>query len=423
MLKSIVQFLFLILCCTTLSAQTVRQVKITGCQKTKTSHLERFLCVHEGEPLDSTNIQQDEQILRNLNLFSEVTPIVHDTLEGCVVEYQLKEQITRLPIANIGAAGGNFILQLGLIDYNFMGNGSVASAYYRYYDRHTFHAFLRTPYIKKSKWGYSVNLLKQSTLEPIKFFDTEDMVEDVRYKYDLYSLELLARYEFAFRNYIEFGSAALYEKYAPENPDEVISPQAISINTPKFLSKVLHTFERVNYFNEYRDGFSNIACFEVTTAPELGDNIFWKFQNTTAYYKRIGKGGNLAFRLNIGISDNDFTPFPAFVLDNYLNVRGIGDRVLRGSKEVSFNAEYRQMIFEHKIGAIQIVPFVDIGALALSGRAFDTITQQRNQGIFGGLGLRVSVRRFANTILRLDLSTDLRNTENRGFGFGLGQYF
>jgi len=415
--KNIFQCFIFLFFITNINAQTVREVKIVGYKKTKTAYLERFLCVYEGEELDSTKLRQDEQILRNLDLFSEVKPVISDTLGGCIVEYRLKERTTLIPIGKFGGADGVLTLQLGFIDYNFRGNGSIASAYYQYYDRHTFHAFIKTPYIKKTRWGYSVSILKQSTLEPVKFPE-----QDLRYKYDLYSLELLARYEFSFRNFIEFGIVPLYEKYSPENPDEVISEQAISIDTPKFLGKVLHTFERVNYFNEYRDGFFNFAFFEVSSAPEVDDNVFWKFQNTTAYFKRIRKRGNLALRLNIGISDNDYTPFPAFVLDNYINVRGAGDRVLRGSRELSFNAEYRHTVFERKIGAIQVVPFLDFAALSLSGQSFETIWQQKNQALFAGLGLRISIRQFSNTIIRLDISKDLRNTKN-GFGFGIGQYF
>ncbi len=408
-------FLFIL---TNINAQTVQEVRIVGCKKTKTDHLGRFLCVHPGEQLDSTRLKRDEQVLRNLDLFSTIIPTVRDTTDGCIIEYHLKERTTRIPIGNVGAAGGTIIAQVGIIDYNFMGNGSVASAYYRYYDRHTFHAFIRTPYIKKSRWGYSVNLLKQSTLEPVKFPE-----QDLRYLYDLYSAEFLARYEFKFNNFLEFGINPLYEKYSPQILEDVVSPRAISVDTPKFLAKVLHTFNRVNFFNEYRDGFSNFACFEVSTAPEVDDNAFWKFQNSTSYFRRIRKRGNLALRLNIGVSDNDYTPFPSFVLDNYINVRGAGDRVLRGSRELSFNAEYRQMVFERKIGAIQLVPFLDFGALALSGEDFDTIWRHENQALFGGMGLRVSIRQFSNMILRLDLSADLRNEGEYGFGFGLGQYF
>jgi len=418
MLKSIIQSLIFLFILTNINAQTVHKVSIVGCKKTKTDYLERFLCVHPGDELDSARVQQDEQILRNLDLFSHIEPMVLDTAGGYVVEYQLKERTTRIPIGKVGGADGIITLQLGIIDYNFMGNGSVASAYYRYYDRHTFHAYIRTPYIKKSRWGYSASLLKQSTLEPIKFPE-----QDLRYLYDLYALELLARYEFKFNNYLEFGVTPLYEKYAPQKPEEVISERAISVDTPKFLAKVLHTFKRVNFFNEYRDGFSNFACFEVSSAPEVDDNAFWKFQNTTAYFKRIRKRGNLALRLNIGISDNDYTPFPTFVLDNYINVRGVGDRVLRGSRELSANLEYRQTVFERRIGAIQLVPFLDFGALGLSGEPLESIWQKENQALFAGMGLRVSVRQFSNMIIRLDFSADLRNGGEYGFGFGLGQYF
>ncbi len=419
MIKVIFQCFVFLFILTNINAQTVREVRIKGCKKTKTSHLERFLRVHAGEELDSISMEQDKQVLRNLDLFSTIESVVRDTTDGYVLEYHLKERTTLIPIGNVGAADGTIIAQLGIIDYNFMGNGSVASAYYRYYDRHTFHAYIKTPFIKKTPWGYSVNLLKQSTLEPVRFAG-----QNIRYLYDLYSAELLLKYTFKFNNFLEFGINPLYEKYAPETPStDIVLPRIVSVNTPKFMAKVAHTFNRVNFFNEYRDGFSNFVRFELSTAPEVDDNTFWKFQNSTAYYKRIRKRGNLAMRLNIGIADNDYTPFPSFVLDNYVNVRGAGDRVLRGSHELSINAEYRHMILERKIGALQLVPFLDFGALSLSGEAFDTIWQAENQALFGGMGLRVSVRQFSNMIFRLDLSADLRNQGEYSFGFGLGQYF
>ncbi len=401
-----------------MQAQTIQRVSIKGCKKTKMGHLQRFLCVKPGQELDTIRLKQDEQILRNLDIFSAVTPSIRDTVGGCIVEYELKERVTLLPIGKLGGTEDGIILQLGLIDYNFMGNGTTASAYYRYYDRHTFHAYMKTPYLKQSKWGLSGSILKQSTLEPIKFD-----IQDLRYKYDLWAFEALTRYEFAFRNFIEFGGAYLFEKYKPEMPEEVISPQAISLNAHKFLLKTLHTYERVNYFNEYRDGISNVVCFETVTSPETDGPLFWKLKNTSSYYKRTGKRGNLALRLNLGIAANAYTPFPPFVLDNYINVRGVGDRVLRGSREVSLNAEYRYTVFEHKIGAIQLVPFIDFGALGLSGQPLSSITEKENQAIFSGLGLRISARQFYNMIVRVDVSTNLKNTENIGLGFGIGQFF
>jgi len=129
MLKSIIQSLILLFIITNINAQTVREVRFVGCKKTKTDHLERFLCVHPGDELDSIRVQQDEQILRNLDLFSHIESMVLDTAGGCLVEYRLKERTTRIPIGKVGGADGIITLQLGIIDYNFMGNGSVASAY------------------------------------------------------------------------------------------------------------------------------------------------------------------------------------------------------------------------------------------------------------------------------------------------------
>ena len=75
--------------------------------------------------------------------------------------------------------------------------------------------------------------------------------------------------------------------------------------------------------------------------------MFYALENETTYFKRIGNHGNWASRLQLSISRNFETPFPAFVIDNNLNIRGIGNRVQRGSALAAWSTEYRHTLLEH----------------------------------------------------------------------------
>ena len=78
------------------------------------------------------------------------------------------------------------------------------------------------------------------------------------------------------------------------------------------------------------------------------EHLFFAFENETTYFKRVYSKGNWAKRLKLGISRNINTPFPAFVINNNLNVRGIGNRVQRGSALLSLSTEYRHSILERR---------------------------------------------------------------------------
>jgi len=153
-------------------------------------------------------------------------------------------------------------------------------------------------------------------------------------------------------------------------------------------------------------------------------DVFNILINDTKYFKRVGKKGNFATRLRLGLSTNSESPFSPFVLDNNINIRGVGNRVDRGTAAVILNTEYRQTVFDKGKFASQLVGFTDAGSWRNPGGTLNDITSSENIQHFAGLGTRLIYKKAFNTSLRIDYSWNLKGpSQQEGFVIGFGQYF
>ena len=141
------------------------------------------------------------------------------------------------------------------------------------------------------------------------------------------------------------------------------------------------------------------------------------------YYKRHGKRGNPAIRVRAGVSSNGDSPFVPFVLDSYLNVRGSGNRVARGTSEFTVNLEYRHTLIDRQKWALQSVVFIDNSSWRPAGAPLKDMFRKENTVSFGGGGARFYLQRIYNFILRLDYGVSLNDPSTNGFVLGVGQYF
>ena len=81
-------------------------ISFEGLKKTKVDFLERFIETEVGDELDSLQLEEDVQALKNLNLFYDVSVSHKDKVEGKEVTYHLKEVLTLLPIFGFGGIQG-----------------------------------------------------------------------------------------------------------------------------------------------------------------------------------------------------------------------------------------------------------------------------------------------------------------------------
>jgi outer membrane protein assembly factor BamA len=414
----ILVFLILFVICPLFSQTKIAKIYLSGLEKTKESYLHYFIQSAENTPFDSLKLLNDVQRLLNLRLFKDVTFTVTESKSGKIIEIHCSELFTLIPIVNFGGVTGNFWFQVGGMDYNLLGRGHTLGGYYRYYDRHSFVIFAKAPYLFDNHWGLSLDLARFSTIEPAYLSEAI-----VPYKVDRWNFTTYIIYNFSFYNNIEFGGGYLYESYEKNEIDngEFIPGPAFR-DFDKFLVKFLMRNDYINYNYQYIRGFSNELYLEGITTTNNND-LFWKILNISKIFFRLGDEGNLAFRLRLGVSTNKDSPFVPFVLDNYINVRGSGNRVSRGTAEMTTNYEYRHTLLEQYLGAVQGVVFMDMSAWRPAAGSFSEMFEDKNNVTFGGLGLRFYLRRINNFIIRIDYGISVTGNKGRGIVFGAGQYF
>jgi hypothetical protein len=356
--------------------------------------------------------------LQNLQLFKEVTFTITDSTSGKIIDFYCPELFTLLPIVNFGGVTDNFWFQIGGMDYHWLGLGHTLGGYYRYYDRHSFAIYLKAPYLFNNRWGLSVDIAKFSTIEPAYF---SEGVAD--YNVDRWNFTSSAIYNFSLNNSIELGGGYLYERYDKnESHSGKFAPGPDMRDFSKFLAKLLLRNIYIDYDYQYMKGYANELNLEnITTAGE--NDLFWKILNIFKIYFRPGAESNLAFRLRLGVSTNKDSPFVPFVLDNYINVRGSGNRVSRGTAELTINSEYRHTLLEQYWGAVQGVIFMDMSAWRPAAGSFSEMFKDKNNVTFSGLGFRFYLKKFNNFIFRFDYGISVTGNKGRGLVFGAGQYF
>jgi outer membrane protein assembly factor BamA len=401
-----------------LGQSIITQVEFAGISKTQEHYLRYFIQSKENTELDSSTVQKDVQSLYNLLIFSKVTYSISETDTGKILIFNCTELYTLLPIVNFGGVTNNFWFQVGAMDFHWLGLGHTLGGYYRYYDRHSMTVYLKAPYLFKQKWGLSFDIGKFSTIEPAYFSEGE-----ADYNVDHWNFLGHAIYNYNINSRVEFGGGYLYELY---DKNKILSgkfaPGPDQRDYHKVLVKFVLLHNTVDYYYQYLNGFSNELNLEnVTTLGEY--DLFWKILNISKLFIRTGKQGNLAFRLRVGISTNKDSPFVPFVLDNYINVRGSGNRSSRGTAEFTINAEYRHTIFEHELGAVQGVVFSDMSAWRPAAGKFSQMFTDDFNVTFAGIGVRFYFKKIYNFILRFDFGKSVTGNKGDGFVFGAGQYF
>ncbi|MEP0985464.1 hypothetical protein [Ekhidna sp.] len=397
-------------------SQVIQEIKFEGLVNTKSDYLQQFLAIKAGDQLDSVLLSITKQRLTNLEMFSDVKFKVEERQSNYLVVFECTELFTLLPIFSFGGIEENFWIQIGATEVNLGGRGNKLVAYYQYYDRNSFATHLKFDRINQSLWGLSINLIKWSTLEPLFFSD-----QTVEYEYDNYTIGTDLIRHFNFTDRIEIGGAFFTENYLKFTEGE-FEGAPDEVTKHKILGKVTVVSNRVNYHFHYLNGIHNQLNMQTVQSLD-SDPPFYIVFNDVKRFWRSGEKGNFATRLRLGLSTNEVSPFAPFVLDSYLNIRGVGNRVDRGTGAIILNTEYRHTFQDKEKVAIQGVLFSDSGSWRNPGGKLSDFTDDENFVLFAGGGFRLIHKKIYNAILRVDYGFNLQEPSVNGFVLGIGQYF
>jgi len=411
--------LFLTSNLTAQSDPELRAIQFKGLTKTKLSFLEGIIQSRIGQTTSKVQIETDVQNLRNVSGIGNVTYDLDTLSNGLDLVFHVEEIQTLLPIVNFGTVTDNFWFQLGFVDINWEGKGQTFSVYYQNNDqRHSGQFYYRVPNFNNKSWGYTVSLSRWASREPLFFTE-----ETVLYDYDNNSITLTGLRQFGLQHSIEFGGTFFIEKYQKsENQDLQFSPGPASLTQNKFLTKLEYQSRKLDYHFFYLNGRSwRLTLQNVYNTDDK--SLFNSLQFQGKQFLRIGNNMNLAFRLRLAIATNNDSPFAPFVVDSQVNLRGVGNRIDRGTAQAVINIELRQTIFHVDKWAAQAVVFTDIGSWRNPGGQLEDILDVNEIREFVGGGVRIIYKKVYGAVLRIDYGMDVFNKDQRGWVLGLGQYF
>ncbi|MFT5821387.1 MAG: outer membrane protein insertion porin family [Crocinitomix sp.] len=399
--------------------QVLETITFEGATKTNVKYLTALIDCKVGEELDTTTLAKDLQTLKNLNLFFSVDHSVKIQAAGNAhLVFIIEEAVYLYPIISVSGFKDQFKFQAGANQINFLGKAQSIGFLYQYYDRHSLSLFYTAPKHSNGKTGHEVALAKYSTVEPLYFQDTASS-----FNFDNYSVSLGGFYWLGKKLRLGLGGMYMWEQYEQiDNVDIGYQDDLFSFN--KYQIRFKTDYEGINQHYEFRDGISASFFSEMIQTKDVPEASFFKATTRVKYFKRIGKRGNFGIQNQLGISTNNDSPFAPFVLDGFINVRGIGNRVERGTAEFVINAEYLHTVFNKKYFIAQVAAFSDYGALRAPGASIGSIFEEQKTNLYAGLGIRLHSRFIYKTIFRFDFSTKIiQNDKKVAFTFGLGQFF
>jgi hypothetical protein len=275
------------------------------------------------------------------------------------------------------------------------------------------------PYLFGRHWGLAYAVDRLATTEPAFFgartvpYDVTRVSTTVLLRYDLLHTLGTGR-----TSAVEFGGGGLWEHYERQAP----GPGPLDQRFRKYLLKARFVHRRLGYDYHEQTGVANTTKLQTI---KTGDDPFdyWTFLNVFRGYVRPFPNVNWAVRLRTGLATNRQSPFVPFVLDNYVNVRGAGNTVARGTAELTLNVEHRHTVAHWSWGAVQGVGFVDLSAWRPGGASLEALFRSENVVALGGLGLRLHLRRVYPLTLRVDYGVNPLRPEQRGPVLGIGQFF
>lgn len=398
----------------------VASLKIQGNERTKTSFLEKIIKLEVGAALDTTKMEEDMYRLKRLPSVSHAYyQVIESFKENHVdVVYGIEENFTLIPFASIFTSNDDeFAFRVGLQEFNVLGRNITLGGFYQRDIFDSFGAHIRAPNIFGRKWGLAISYQDLTTEEPV-FLDNGS----ADYRYNNESIEALVLYQLNFKNRLEFGINFFTEDYQFLSGDtDPNVPQALRVD--KHLLKLLYNYDAIKFHYQYLSGFKSSLNLQYVQSDDGQLPEFWIGFNDFTYFTRVGKRGNWASRLRLGLSSNLDTPFAPFAVDNNLNIRGVGNTIDRGTAAIVLNTEYRHTLIDKDWFVLQSNVFIDGGSWRNPGGDFSDFGDDQNLRIYPGIGLRFIHKRIFNAIFRIDYGQGITTNSSRGVVFGIGQYF
>lgn len=395
-------------------AQVVEDVQFDGLNRLRPAFLKELITDPIGKPQDTARAHLDALALRRLPAVYHAD-VKWEMRDGRFTQvFMIDETQTFLPYGYFGQGGEatSRTWQMGFGEFNLFGRGIWWTVDYQYKERHAVSTGLRIPFIGGRPWNAELTVKHWNTVEPLYFTS-----ESLRYTYKNRLVQLGISRTFKLTSEVGIRGALFDETYdLIQVPVMEMAPRSEYFLKSLGQAFLHHDRRRFHFF--YLDG----SLFEVRATgvynATLPQEEFYQLDVIHRFFHRIKKRWNLATRIMVGLATNNDSPFSPYVFDSQLNLRGAGDRIVRGTAAGFGSFEMRYTVKDKPGWAVQAVAFSDNGWLREPGQS----SWNLEPSSYLGGGLRLHIKRFYDGILRADYGQNLMG-KGGGFVLGLGQYF
>jgi hypothetical protein len=399
--------------------------KINGNSKTK-DHvlLYEIQDFSAQDSLSKDDLKEIERRLWNLRIFSDVGLTKKSDKEVLI---EVSERWTTIPIVKFSSGGGSTYYALGAYDINTMGrNIEVGAQYESLNNRNAGVLWFRKPQLFKNR-----NLKVGADLWDInrvqRYYDPSSNDEigaltlerkrlntfiEYRWDQDFYSLG--AQFDYQEDQISDFG---LSDDEKVTNADNGFDFEEGSIQ--RFQSLYL-SIGRLNYQNYLVHGMQAFMKSSLVNVSIDKDKNLSSHELKLSYYKLFENHKNFAWQFHIR-TNNLNTIQNKNYLGGLSEIRGYMDGQYFDNSTWQNNIEQRFDLYEHKYGVIQGAIFTD---QAKDGEDTEDLFNNKKRILLSsGFGVRLISPKIYRFVARFDYAQTHTRNINRGFSFGVQQFF
>lgn len=424
-MKILIKYLVLILVLTSsslLSAGDINSISFEGLKHTNEKWLLAQLECKRGANFNEKTYQRDLQYIKDLNIFLSVEGRIVEREGGFDIVFIIKESLYFYPILTWKRASDKYKIQVGGSYDHYLGMKGKIGGIIEYYDKFSFVLYHELPLHINQRTGHFFSMSKRATIEPVKLETSDHTIE-----FDLYTIGGGGYYHWKPRVVSKFGVQYFKESYYTDFKESPLYNKGLAVEFNKVQVSSGMKIDKRHYKEELLSGYAIEFEGEYIKTFEFKgiDGDFFKLSGSYKYFTSFINGkDNIGCKIFFGVASNGNIPLPPFVVDNFINVRGVGDRTVRGTAIIGANIEYRRRIIKHDYFYLQGVLFSDMVSVRPRLASIDTVFDNDNLSFGSGVGLRIQMRKFYHTVLSVDYSIPGLNVGgNGGFVFGVGQYF
>ena len=402
--------------------RTLTGVEIHGLWRTQESVVLRELQIEIGQPITFPLLGESLRRLKNLLIFSKVTPEFVTSDAGVVLHLYLQEKWTIIPFFTFTQAGGIRYFATGMYDINLFGlYQEVGVRYENWQGEHGGSIWWRD-----RRWLQDTNTLAgQIAGENLpRSIYTSDNRLSADYTTYVERLKLHLDREYNRYLYVAAGlelkstrirHAQIYEGLTPS-----LQTQLTDISNDRFLTTMLQVrWGRINDDNYLQQGLSSYLQYDYTRYLDDERTVNkWIWNNEGRW--RLPAYANLAARCTLASVDSDDLQHLFFV-GGVGNIRGFNYGQFHGRNFWQANLEYRLPSLRNDWLVIQHVAFADV--VKVEDQLERLFNAEGETPFSLGLGVRFISPRVYRMNLRIDYALMLNAGGNKRLAIAAQQFF